>query len=633
MGSRKTDQFQLAIYRSSMMHRISIYVIVVVCISAFGGCQNLVNRGQSRDGGLLKATETEDTSETKYVARVCKMAGLNPQKVEGVALVSNLNGTGSAAKPGELRKRLLRDLETIETPLPAEELLQSKNTEMVLVKGLLPAGVRKGDRFDLEIFPLSGTDATSLEGGYIQKMRLRITAQLGGTVKEGHLQGLGKGRVLTHSAFETRDDASNRLSGLVLGGGTSKVERDLALLIRTGSKSIRTSTSISTAINDRFTVSTSTGLEGVANSKTDQVIELKIPGQYRHNVGRFAQVISNMAYDEPAHLKVNRMDSLEASLQNPLTAGLSAIRLEAMGKQALPTLKRALGNSDIQVRFAAAQSLAYQGMNEGVEILANAARTEPAFRWQALVALTTLESGAADVALESLLEEPSAETRYGAFRAIRKRNPQSPLVAGQWLSHDFKLCLVDNQSPGLVHFSRSELGEIVVFNDSQTFNEKFLYVQSGLTVKSNADGTVTVATYRSDDSFRATCGDRVSDVIQTVSQAGYGYETLLKMTRLAMREGALNGRLVVDATPKVGRRYQSKTLPNAIAHSASEKSTPDEIVGKGTDETKALRRLPRFANLPGDKLRNRLKAGADSTVDVIKDAAVEPASWWSRIKN
>jgi flagellar basal body P-ring protein FlgI len=602
-------------------------MIAVICVGTFVGCQNLVNRGQSRDGGLLKATETEDTSETKYVARICKMAGLAPQKVEGVALVSNLDGTGSAAKPGELRKRLLRDLETIKTPMPAEELLQSKSTEMVLVKGLLPAGVKKGDPFDLEIIPLNETDATSLEGGYIQKMRLRITAQLGGTVKEGHLQGLGKGRVITNSAFETRDDASNRLSGLVIGGGISKVDRDLALLIRTGSKSIRTSTFISAAINERFTVSTSSGLEGVANSKTDQVIELKIPSQYRHNVGRFAQVISNMAYDEPAHLKVNRMDTLGVSLQDPLTAGLSAIRLEAIGKQTLPTLKRALSSGDLQVRFAAAQSLAYQGINDGVEVLTEAARSEPAFRWQALTALTTLESAVAENALESLLSESSAETRYGAFRAIRKRNPQSPLVAGQWLTRDFKLCLVDNQSSPLLHFSKYELAEIVVFNDSQTFGNKFLYVESGLTVKSNNDGTVTVATYHSNDSFRATCSDRVSDVLQTVSQAGYGYETLLKMSRLAMKEGTLNGRLVVDATPKVGRRYQSKPLPGTMTRSTPLQSSPKPMAAKLAD------RIASYDRLRDPNLRQRFKSGVQRSAGVIKDAAVKPSAWWSKTGN
>ena len=169
-----------------------------------------------------------------------------------------------------------------------------------------------------------------------------------------------------------------------------------------------------------------------------------------------------------------------------------------------------------------------------------------------------------------------------------------------------------------------------MFNDSQTFNDKFLYVESGLTVKHNTDGTVTVATYHSDDSFRATCSDRVSDVIQTVSQAGYGYETLLKMARLSMKEGTLNGRLVVDATPKVGRRYQSKILPGAVTHSTPDKSTPERMATKLADEIKTPRRLPK---LPGQNLRNRLKAGVENSAGVIKDAAVKPASWWSRIKN
>ncbi len=605
---------------------ITTCIVVIACVCTLGGCQNIVKRGQSRDGGMLKASETEDTSETKYIARICKMSGLNFQKIEGVAVVSGLKGTGSAAKPGALRERLLRDLETIETPQPAEELLDSKNTEMVLVRGMLPPGVRQGDRFDLEIFPLSDTDASSLQGGYIQKMRLRTTAKLGGTVKEGHLQGLGKGPIVTWSAFETRNDASNRLSGKVMGGGISKVNRDLILMIRTGSKSIRTSTAISSAINERFTVSTSSGLQGVANSKTDQIIELKIPGQYRHNVGRYAQVVSNMAYSEPAHLKVNRMDTLEASLQNPLTAGLAAIRLEAIGKQAIPTLKRALGHSNLQVRFAAAQALAYQGLNDGVTTLELAARTEPAFRWQALSALTTLESAVAETALENLLKEPSAETRYGAFRAIRERNPQHPLVAGQWLNRGFKLSVVDNQSPALMHFAKRELPEVIVFNDSQTFGDRFLYVESGLTVKANQDGTVTVATYRSDNPSRTTCSDRVSDVIQTVARAGYGYETLLKMSRLAKKEDMLNGRLAVDAMPKVGRRFQNHGLPDNMVD-----RSPSDTTSARTKESLA-ESLRSPSRLPGSKFRNRIKTGAQAGTHVIKDAAVKPAAWWSSVK-
>ena len=357
-------------HRPMTRRMILVAGLAALLVSSSSGCQNLVRRGQSHDDKLLNGTEKDDPDATKYIARVCKMSGLDYKKIEGVAVVSNLPGTGSAAGPGQLRDRLLRDLETIDLPIQAERFLESENTEMVLVKGLLPPGTREGDNFDLEIFSLNGTDATSLQGGYLQKMRLRTTAKLGGTVKDGHLEGLGRGSVLTHATFETRDDASNQLSGTVLGGGVAKSDRDLALIIRNGSGSIRTSTAISGAINQRFTVSTSSGLTGVANSKTDQIIQLKIPNAYRHNVGRYAQVISNLTYSEPAHMRVNRMDELELQMQDPLTTGLAAIRLEAIGKQSLPTIKRALRHSDPQVRFSAAQSLAYFNNADGVDELA-----------------------------------------------------------------------------------------------------------------------------------------------------------------------------------------------------------------------------------------------------------------------
>ena len=575
--------------------------LAALCVGSSSGCQNLVNRGQSYDEKLLIGTETDDPNTTKYIARVCKMSGLDYLKIEGVAVVSNLPGTGSSARPGKLRDRLLRDLETIDLPLSAERFLESTNTEMVLVKGLLPPGTREGDNFDLEIFSLTGTDATSLDGGYLQKTRLRTTAKMGGTVKDGHLEGLGRGSILTRATFETRDDASNRLSGTVLGGGVAKSDRDLALLIRNGSGSIKTSTSISGAINQRFTVSTSSGLTGVANSKTDQIIQLKIPHVYRFNVGRYAQVISNMTYSEPAHMRVNRMDELELQLQDPLTTGLAAVRLEAIGKQALPTLKRALRHPDPNVRFSAAQSLAYFDMADGVDELKAIAQTEPSFRWQAITALTTIDSARSDAALESLLVEDSAETRYGALRALRLKNPDNPLVAGKKLLNEFRLVIVDNEGPAMLHFAKHEIAEITLFNDAQTFNDKFLFVETGLTVKSNGDGTVSIATYSASNPFRATCSDRVSDVIQTMTEAGFGYSTLLKMSRKAMQEEALNSRLVVDATPKIKRHYQGSTLEQAATNSAAGKEST--VASKIADRT-----------------------------NTIKDSAVKPAGWFSNVK-
>ena len=544
------------------------------------GCQNLVKRGQSPEGDLVAATSEESTP---YIASVCKMAGLRNEKIEGLALVTGLRSTGSAATPGEIRNRLERDLKRLDLDIDVSQLLKSEETEIVFCRGFLPPGVRKGDTIDLEVQALRDTVATSLDGGFTLHTRLHDTAKLGNTIKKGHLRAVGRGRVLTDATFETRDDLSNKLQGVILGGGRANVTRNLTLIIRQGNTSIRTATNISGALNKRFTVKIDGSLQNAAEAKNDHLVELRIPDQYRHNVGRYAQVVSNLAYTEEAHQRVNRLQKLGEEMSDPVAVGLASVRLESIGREAVPTLIRSLKSPLAPTRFYAAQALAYLGKEDGVSTLRDAAANEPAFRWHALTALTTLASSQSEQAILSLFESGSAETRYGAFRALRIANPSHPLVQGQRLADDHYLCVVDSTTAPLLHFSRRDRAEIVVFNDTQTFSDQFLYVESGLTVKSNGDGTVSVANYSTDDNSKTICSDRVSDVLQTIAQSGHGYATLLRLSRQAMKEGTLNSRLAVDAMPKAGRQY-----------------TPDVV--QNTSE------------------------------EIIKDTKVAPASWWSSVK-
>ena len=542
----------------SINRRVFLCGLVVVT----SGCQNLVKRGQSPDNNVLAASSETPKARTKYVASVCKMAGLRTEKIEGIALITQLKSTGSPAKPGEVRRRLERELKRLDLDINTADLIKSKDSEIVLCRGFLPPGVRKGDRFDLEVQALRETEATSLENGFAIHTRLHDTAKLGNTVKEGHLKAVGTGRVLTKATFSTGADASGKLSGVILGGGRASIARDLSLLMRKGSGSVKTATQISSALNRRFTVSTGSGLKNVAEAKSDKVIALRIPNQYRHSVGRYAQVVSNMAFGEDAQALVNRLDLLQSEMNNPVSAGLAAVRLEGIGRQAEPTLIRSLQNRQLPIRFYAAQALAYMRKDEGVSVLREAAIAEPAFRWQALTALASLDNGQSEQALIKLLNQNDDETRCGAFRALRLQNPNHPVVQSQWLADDHHLSIIDNESDALLHFAKRERAEILIFNNSQTFNDKFLYVESGLTVKSNGDGTVSVASYRSDNTEKLVCSDRVSDVFQTVAQSGHGYATLLRLSRQAMKEGTLNSKLAIDTMPRVGRQYNPAVVKN-----------------------------------------------------------------------
>jgi hypothetical protein len=54
---------------------------------------------------------------------------------------------------------------------------------------------------------------------------------------------------------------------------------------------------------------------------------------------------------------------------------------------------------------------------------------------------------------------------------------------------------------------------------------------------------------------------------------------------------------------------------------------------KLAERIKTPQRLMDPSNLPGQKLRDRLRARVENSAGVIKDAAVKPASWWSRTKD
>lgn len=558
--------------------KIGRRVFLAGLVVTASGCSNMINRGQSPDDVSLVKLGEDKENKTKYIGDMCGIYGLNFAKVEGIGLAVGLDGTGSSAKPSGQRENLLRELETNRNIENAKKLLADTNTEIVIMQGMLPPGIREGENFDLEVINLRSSDATSIENGMILQTRMRPMARLGRGVKQGHVTALGKGRILIDALFETRQDQSNHLHGIVLGGGKALEDRPLGLTIRTENYSPKTTTMMSRSINSRFTTVGEAGRKGVAEPKTDKIIELVVPNNYKHNVGRYLAVVKNIAFSEPISQRVERMEELDRQLGEPSTAGLAAIRLEALGKEGIPALKRALRHHDLEVQFHAAQALAYSGQSDGIDILKKSVETEPAFRWHALTALASMDDVSAGVALADLMNQPSAETRYGAFRAMRARSPQDPLVSGDWLAGDFYLHEVPSEATPMLHFSRSKRPEIVVFGDEQRVLDNFLFVETGLTVRANGDDTVSVSVYSTEyGAQKKVCSARLADVIRTLANMGFGYGRLLKMLRQAKQSEMLDTRLVVNAVPKMGRRYTPGESSGELASEKSDRYVADPL--------------------------------------------------------
>lgn len=538
-------------------------------ILVMAGCQSVLSRPAKSVESLAN-----DRSETKYVGSQTSAWGLDFGKVEGIGLMTNLAATGSNPPPSGQREFLLDELKTypeIENPMT---LVSSLDTSMVLVRGLVPPGAKKGDRFDLEIVlpPKPRSETTSLKYGFLYKTRLRPMAQLGGKVRLGNVMATGLGSNVVDSLFEVRQDQDNELRGLVLGGGVAMEDRTLGLTVRNSENSVRTATAIARAINERFTTITAEGRTGVAVAKNDKVIELLVPENYRSNVGRYFQVLAEVAFDESPQARVNRMEELSRELSHPATCRDAALRLEAIGPDGLPALKRGLASSHPEVQFVAAESLAYMSDSDGLAIMEQVAETQPAFRWHALTAIAALRNAAATSSLMRLLNVESVETRCGALRALQTAAPNDPLAKGECLADDFYFHSIASTATPLIHISRSKRPEVALFGLDQPVASDFVFAGKGLTVKSSGGGEFLLIRYlpQGGEERRVT-STQLGDLIRGLAALDCSYTELIELLQEAAAQQKLTGRLVIDAMPHPNpNRFQPDEFESAGAEGATE---------------------------------------------------------------
>src|SRR5205085_759917 len=120
------------------------------------------------------------------------------------------------------------------------------------------------------------SETTSLRGGWLMPARLRQMEVLGGSVHLGNVDGLAQGDVLVDAVFEGTSDKILETRGRVLGGGTSAISRELGLAISKGDASIRISTQIGKAVNQRFFAIEAGVKKGVAIPQRDNYLALAV---------------------------------------------------------------------------------------------------------------------------------------------------------------------------------------------------------------------------------------------------------------------------------------------------------------------------------------------------------------------
>ena len=476
--------------------------------------------------------------------------GMNYLKVESIGLVTGLNNTGSTPPSGMHRQMLIDEMQTHDVENP-NALLGSPRTSLVLLRGYLPPGVRKGEKFDIEVRVPAHSQTSSLRDGFLLRSRMRELAVLNQNVRTGHVAALSEGSVLVHSLFRGESDNTNSQSGIVLGGGISHMDRPLGLLIKTKFSSIRTATRVASAINRRFLQYTDENSKGVASAKSDNYVELIVHDSYRHNVSRYMNVVRSIVVGESDVASHERKELLLAKLFEPTTAAEAAMQLEAIGAESIPTLKQGLTSEDPEVRFYSAESLAYLDEPDAAPALSQLASKHIAFRWHAMTALAGMDHVNALDAITELLNAESAETRVGAFRALWTRNPNSPLVNGRKFS-DFHFHQVETSAYPLIHIAMSKRPEMIAFgNDIHVTPTDHVFAGKEIIIKNKGNGQLQISRFSPNMADRyATSTTSLADVIRAVSEVDGNYSDVVDMLQSLKKSDAINARVLVGARPR-----------------------------------------------------------------------------------
>ena len=540
-----------------LRHFFPLVLVTVLSLLFSSGCsQKLKNqKKENRLHGPLVATI--DTGKTMLVGDYTNIGNNHPVEVRGVGLVRNLPGTG-ADDVNSIPRQIMYDQMLKRGVRDIRSILADPSSAVVEIYGILPPGIQRGDSFDVEVMVPDPSEVKSLRGGWMLEADLREMFGIDGYIREGKPLAGVQGPIMVDPLATEINNSAGLKKGVILGGARAKESRDLLLTMKSGYESAFLTDRVATEINRRFF--TAAGQKkGVATAKTDVAIVLDVHPTYRYDVSRYIRVVQSIACYENQGQQLERIERLKTELLNPVTAQKAAFQLEAIGKPGIEALRSALRSQNSEVRFHAGTSLAYLGDGSAARILADLARNEPAFRVYALNALSVLRNDVeAELCLQELLHVSSAETRYGAFRALFLRNPYDRTIRGENMGNQFSYHGIATQGLPLVHLSHSKRPEIVLFGlDIRLEGHVALDAGPFMSVVASSPGVVTVNKYATGlgADERRTVPNKLDSVIRAVVELGGTYPDVVQMLRQADIAKNLNCRVAIDQLPEANRIY------------------------------------------------------------------------------
>ena len=402
------------------------------------------------------------------VAAETMVVGYEPNVVRAYGVVVGLKGTGSRIAPNEVRQHMIQDLArrgvgdptVAEVNFTPETLLDSEDTAIVVVEGVVSPGATKGTKFDLRIYAAPGTATTSLEGGKLWTCDLRPGLLIAGS-KQARPLAEGRGPVVVNPFADQSGkivDTVNRLSGRILNGG--EVTRDMSVKLRLSTPSHARARLIANAINSYFPRERGQK-DDTARGRSSELIDIHVPPSWRSRTDEFVQVLRHTPITTSPIEQLSSQVARSVT-NNPGAASAASLRWQALGKKSLGAVRPLYTFPEEQPRFAALDAGAKLDDAIAVPHLLDLARNGSGkVRVQAVRLLGRMSSNpSVDLGLRSLLDDDDIDVRLTAFEELRDRN--DPIVQSQDVGGRFRVDVVPSAKP-MIYVSQSGEPRIAIF--------------------------------------------------------------------------------------------------------------------------------------------------------------------------
>jgi hypothetical protein len=443
----------------------AINILFVVFFT--GGCGTPAKTGKEPNE-LAAKTDLGNT-----IGSLVEMSSFESIPVEGYGLVGGLNGTGSGECPTPIREYLKQYIlqQLTETKVDVDELINSHDTAVVMVQGIMPTAVPKNQYFDVRVIALPSTQTTSLEGGWLYgtELKAKTMGELGVAIKA---LATAKGPVFIDTLSP---DETNKKNGYILAGGRVLDEYEINMGLHR--PDYKTASLICSKLNGRFG-------DGTARAVSPSQIELKVPPAYEKQKQRFVSIVKAIYLIETPEATKERIKTFIKKLAVSEDKDVSETALEAIGNESLSKLAALLNSSQEQVRLRAARCMLNLGSDAGLSTLREIASNKiSAYRIDALDAITTSASRNDAIAISrNLLQDSDPNIRLAAYENLRKLDDIA--VTQMLIAHNFYLEQITQTKYKEIFVSRSGQPRIVLFGAPMYCHDN-TFVQS-------TDGSITI---------------------------------------------------------------------------------------------------------------------------------------------